>query len=466
MEAKEEFEGNCSVEVYSVQACIPKDPAALWNAEFVQAEELFKQAPSVENCLRDNRFCGISNSFVKRNMEGMPLSIEAPQLKTKAVVGPSESNLAHQNIAFPKHVQNKGQQSSPKVGLQAPNVVKDVKSESNGTGAFDQANKHQQSKIKFLLCLLTKRKSKMIKALLLLEVHWQICGVVHLSSQRASADAQVCAQEAVASVSSDDDGHEVNFKRASNGEGTRKRRVVFDFSDDDEDEGAVNLASPDNQKEQSCQDLKESSKVLVPEGTSLNFDEQVEDKPKVEDKAKVEDKPMVKEEVSVDRKSNQSFREDSSVSGISKGRNAGIILKEKTHSCIPEKDLNKKDKLNTTASSSPKRRKVLKTVIDERGREVTEVIWEGEETEAKKADTSITKKVDNTVASAVNRPPAAKKSVVNTAPTNGKAGSKRVETRTLSKAIFFHSSRRSKPFFKPQGSLQQCLIIMLDSNRS
>lgn len=55
-EAKEEFEGNCSVEVYSVQACIPKDPAALWNAEFVQAEELFKQAPSVENCLRDNRY--------------------------------------------------------------------------------------------------------------------------------------------------------------------------------------------------------------------------------------------------------------------------------------------------------------------------------------------------------------------------------------------------------------------------
>lgn len=183
----------------------------------------------------------------------------------------------------------------------------------------------------------------------------------------ASADAQVCAQEAVASVSSDDDGHEVNFKRASNGEGTRKRRVVFDFSDDDEDEDAVNLASPDNPKAQSCQDLKESSKVLVLEGTSLNFDEQVEDKPKVEDK------PMVKEEVSVDRKSNQSFREDSSVSGISKGINAGIILKEKTHSCIPEKDLNKMDKPNNAASSSPKRRKVLKTVIDERGREGT--LW-------------------------------------------------------------------------------------------
>ena len=54
-EAQEEFDGNCSVQVYSVQASIPKDPAMLWNAEFIQAEELFKQPFSVDNCLRDNR---------------------------------------------------------------------------------------------------------------------------------------------------------------------------------------------------------------------------------------------------------------------------------------------------------------------------------------------------------------------------------------------------------------------------
>lgn len=55
-EAKQEFDGNCSIQVYSVQVCIPKDPAALWNAEFVQAEELFKQPSAVDNCLRDNRY--------------------------------------------------------------------------------------------------------------------------------------------------------------------------------------------------------------------------------------------------------------------------------------------------------------------------------------------------------------------------------------------------------------------------
>lgn len=55
-EAKQEFDGGCSIQVYSVQACIPKDPAVLWNAEFVQAEELFKQPLTVDNCLRDNRY--------------------------------------------------------------------------------------------------------------------------------------------------------------------------------------------------------------------------------------------------------------------------------------------------------------------------------------------------------------------------------------------------------------------------
>ncbi|CAL5399689.1 unnamed protein product [Camellia sinensis] len=41
-QSKQEFNGNYSVQVYSVQACIPKYPAALWNAEFVQAEELLR----------------------------------------------------------------------------------------------------------------------------------------------------------------------------------------------------------------------------------------------------------------------------------------------------------------------------------------------------------------------------------------------------------------------------------------
>ncbi|CAL5417520.1 unnamed protein product [Camellia sinensis] len=51
IESKQEFNGNYSVQVYTVQACIPKYPAALWNAEFVQAEELLRQPSTIDNCL-------------------------------------------------------------------------------------------------------------------------------------------------------------------------------------------------------------------------------------------------------------------------------------------------------------------------------------------------------------------------------------------------------------------------------
>lgn len=172
----------------------------------------------------------------------------------------------------------------------------------------------------------------------------------------ASADAQICAQEAVGveGVSSDDDGQDMNFKRASNGEGTRKRRVVLDFSDDD-DEDAVNLASPDPGK--SGRDLKESIETLVPEKSNLNFDELLEDKLKV------------KENVTVDQQSNPVVKEDSSA--VTNDKTTRTSPKEKTRNSVPENDVNKKNKLTKTAPDSPKRRKVLKTRIDERGREGT-----------------------------------------------------------------------------------------------
>ena len=76
-EAKEEFDGNCSVGVYSVQACIPNDPAALWNAEFVQAEKFFKQAPMVENCLRDNRYISFCFTHINKRYALFFLNIKS-----------------------------------------------------------------------------------------------------------------------------------------------------------------------------------------------------------------------------------------------------------------------------------------------------------------------------------------------------------------------------------------------------
>jgi hypothetical protein len=59
-EARHGFKDSCSVQIYSIQACIPKDTAVLWNHEFVQAEELFNQPFDDENCLRDNRYCSLN----------------------------------------------------------------------------------------------------------------------------------------------------------------------------------------------------------------------------------------------------------------------------------------------------------------------------------------------------------------------------------------------------------------------
>ncbi|KAL0306598.1 UNVERIFIED_CONTAM: hypothetical protein Sradi_6077100 [Sesamum radiatum] len=165
----------------------------------------------------------------------------------------------------------------------------------------------------------------------------------------ASAEAQICARESAEYGSSDEDGQDFNIKRTSNGEGGRKRRVVFDYSDEeDEYRDAISLASPDPPKK----------------------------------------------------------------------------------STLCSKDASLKDKV---ADAGPKRRKVLKTRIDERGREVTEVVWEGEEPDTKSDSNSGKVAETNTVKNAINRPPVARKSpaVGNSAPANqaGKAGNKRQEIR-------------------------------------
>ncbi|XP_039072183.1 uncharacterized protein LOC120219437 [Hibiscus syriacus] len=148
-EAKQEYDGNCTVHVYSVQACIPKDPAAIWNTEFIQAEELFKQPTTVDNCLRDNRFCGISTSFVKRNIDGTTARVATAQPNSVGVSGLSKNTSSHTNAALPSQ-QNKVQQSSSKVAQQTPIVIKDTKSD-NISGVHGVATKpSDKEKVTFL----------------------------------------------------------------------------------------------------------------------------------------------------------------------------------------------------------------------------------------------------------------------------------------------------------------------------
>ncbi|KAL1175003.1 hypothetical protein V6Z11_A04G056600 [Gossypium hirsutum] len=393
-EAKQVYDGNCRVHVYSVQACIPKDLAALWNTEFIQAEELFKQPTSVDNCLRDNRFCGISNSFVKRNVDGTPAKVATAQPNSVGISGLSMHNSAQSNAPQ----QNKVQQSSSKVAQKPPIVIKGQNDKGSTGNGGSLANFWDRASAKPKTCSAPADNSDSIQNF---------------------NDAQVSSCEAVEHENSDIDAQEVNFGRASNSEGNRKRRVVFDLSDEDEYEDAVNLASPDPPKRKSFLDSKQNSKTSVPERPDV-------DKP---DK----DEVTVKEERTANREPNRSLGEETSLGSKSKnGKNSSSV---KLESQLPEIDL-KKDKVTDASSNSPKRRKVLKTRIDDRGREVTEVVWEGEETEVKKVESDVQKKASgatnattNTVTNTNSRPAVAKRSpaVGTTAPSNpgGKTGNKK-----------------------------------------
>ncbi|KAK8691352.1 hypothetical protein V6N13_074863 [Hibiscus sabdariffa] len=433
-EAKQEYDGNCTVHVYSVQACIPKDPAALWNAEFIQAEELFKQPATVDNCLRDNRFCGISTSFVKRNVDGTTARVVTAQPNSVGISGLSKHASAHTNATLPSQ-QNKVQQSSSKLAQQPPIVMKDTKSDYIG-GVHDLTAKPSSDKEKITSLPPNKKKGQNDKGSLgnggSLANFWDRASTKpktftvtadNSGSIQNSKDAQVCAHKAAEHEYGDIDAEEVNFRKTSNNEGNRKRRVVFDFSDEDEYDDAVNLASPDPPKRKSFLDSEQNSKALAPDKPIL-----ILDKPN-------KDEVKVKEERTMNAESNRSLGEE--ISLVSKSTNGKNSSSVKLESQLPETDLNKKDKVTDGAPNSPKRRKVLKTRIDDRGREVTEVVWEGEETKVKKTESDMPNKAGNgttnpnttTVTNTNSRPAAARKSpaVGTTAPSNpgGKAGNKK-----------------------------------------
>ncbi|KAI3509754.1 hypothetical protein L1887_25276 [Cichorium endivia] len=388
-EAKEEFSDNCSVQIYSVQASIPKDPAVLWNAEFIQAEELFKEPPNVLNCLRDNRFCGVSNSFVKRNTEGTPINNttslqekKVEQSNPKPDKGKDVQNGSHKAQVLKQEVKPVPQKE------QAPQLPNKKKPQNDKTSSGTSGS----------LASMWGRASAKPKP------NPETAPVKTENSIPISNDAQVLENEMVENDSSDDENDQMKFKRGSNGEGSnRKRRVVFDYSDeDDEEKDAVSLASPDPPKKQVSVDLKTKKSSL--ENKNLDFEELKKEKD-------VDSKNILKEESHDRKKGNQISNENL---------------------CAEKSDEEQKNKGSDAAKNASKKRKVLKTRIDERGREVTEVVWEDDERETKPDENTKKDKTENntTTNNVSNRPlaTAPKKSpAVGNAHSNptGKTGNKK-----------------------------------------
>ncbi|KAI3982396.1 hypothetical protein MKX01_041234 [Papaver californicum] len=399
-DVKNEFEDNYSVQVYSVQACIPKDPAALGSAEFIQAEELFNQPNSADNCLRDNRFCGVLNSYVKRNFNESSIGIAPPQPKRAPATVPARSNTSNQTPSSSKIQQVK--QESLKTGQSSSVVASVVEVKNTGSSVNVLAGKTDSGREKAVPpANKTKNQSEKTssgsggslanlwgRAKLKPSSPPSIDEAV--SCPAVTSEAQVSAREAIEAVSSDDDEDDqiVNCKRSSNGERSRKRRVVFDYSDEEDFEDAVNLASPDPPKKQSDSNSKKTANLVL-EKNHLDFKEHKENLDEI------------KQEKAVERYSCVPPKDGSNISNSS---STGISFPNKNESCIDLDGVNKKDAAMKATPSSPKRKKMLKTRIDERGREVTEVVWEGLDKNTKSNDKS------TTTVSPENRPPAAKKS--------------------------------------------------------
>ncbi|CAN4117660.1 unnamed protein product [Withania somnifera] len=464
-EAKKEFSENCSVQVYSVQACIPKDPVAIWNAEFVQAEELFRQPPSVDNCLLDNRFGGVSNAFIKRNGGGTtPSTTTVPQVKSEAL-GLRKSNF----IAQVKPEQKKAQLPSPSASVPSSHLV-DAKSESRGTsgpgeGSKLVADKHKTVQLPAAKKAVQSDKSSAKNGGALANMWGRVptkpkVDNVSAATSDATPDpvgdaAHICTPEEVEERMSDDDDEHVSIRRTSYGEGNRKRRVIFDFSDEEEEfKDAVNLASPDPPKQKSILgsnqtpttpelEKQEVKKPDPPKQKSIFGSKQTPSSPELEKQEvkKVKDagsKSHEQETFSKKSHEQETFSKKSpeqerkplpTIRPKSSTLHSSEIISE--HASL--KNATVKDEATDAAPISPKRRKVVKTRINERGREVTEVVWEGEDTETEADDNTMKKADNNPVNSTGDRPPMTKKSPAlgSTAPTNqaGKAGNKKAGTK-------------------------------------
>ncbi|OEL25519.1 hypothetical protein BAE44_0013469 [Dichanthelium oligosanthes] len=367
-EARQEFKDSCSVQVYSIQACIPKDTAVLWNPEFVQAEELFNQPFDEENCLRDNRFCGVLNSFVKRTSNGKhvsslppkPINSAVPAAQSKPSVTPKEQSVTARQQDLP--------------GLSSPKQGAGNKPEKDNSTVLDKAgnahaNKNKAQNGKALpsnggsLANMWGRASAKPKPP-------ATTNSTAIASVAATADAQICAkEEADADSSGDEQG--IKYKRGSSNANNRSRRAVFDFSDDEEDDNIVSIASPELPKQHAPGPVTETA-----EDTEAN-QKNLENKEDIPSNVK-----------GCSRGLDSEFTSECKTKSANTMSHSGITLKEK--SSDPPINDNKQNSTADPASASPKRRKVLKTRIDERGREVTEVVWEGEASAGDKTEKNVT----------------------------------------------------------------------------
>ncbi|KAI5073790.1 hypothetical protein GOP47_0011803 [Adiantum capillus-veneris] len=408
-EAKDMLNGHVSIHVYSIQPCIPKDPAELWSAEYVQSEELFKQPSELNNCLRDNRFSAVSCGLVTRKVTDTCFTggirtasfkvaqsvsaskVAAPSTSaTKVAVPPPSppptqpSTVKAEVLAVPASTSGQSMQNAP------GNSVSDMGTASKGSetlaGPKGVAATKKKTGDTGSLANLWGRASTKSKAM-------QIEAQVEAAANTGTMEIPEVVHDPCINESSDDEDA-ANFARLRRGDlkskGKRTRRMVVDddISDEDNaDETFVSLSSPEVPKEK-----KETSVLPDKNGKRSHASEAhlkeekedtictVRDKEKKNGKKKLDADNQASEPARTVTNGKKKLDADNQTSGPARTTTKGA----------------------SAAAPEPKKRKVLKTKMDERGREVTEVVWEFEnpvENDSKKEDKSANAHVEVQMAS-------------------------------------------------------------------
>lgn len=162
------------------------------------------------------------------------------------------------------------------------------------------------------------------------------------------AEAQKPSHDTEDKGGSDDETRDVNFRRASKND-NRKRKVIFDLSDE-ECEDVISLASPTSPKINSRPD-SEKTKDSGPE------------EPDASGEIKTDEPEFTKEA--------RQETASADTCGVRKNEKSVASSVEKIKAIGSEAEVNSSKGKITDAPSSPKRKKVLKSRIDDRGREGT-----------------------------------------------------------------------------------------------
>lgn len=400
-QAKDMVEGDVSYHVYSVQPCIPKDSAELWSVEYVQLEELSNQAFELSNSLRDNRFSAVSCLSVTRKVMGrtsVKATIKDPKASAPSapLVSPCNSLIIHDEVA-PASLATSECQSPRAPGTNIKDTGRALQESATTGTAMQSVNKVPIKKKEAgsvlqgggSLTSLWGRASNKPKT----QLHES-----HVSDVRTTAagDAEpiVHANDDLFDSSSGDDASDFAHLRrgqVKSGSG-RKRRVVFEdeISDvENEENGSgniVSLASPEVLKER-----PESTAIQCKNEVEKSLEDAFEEadqqgKVKVTHGRKKGGTALNGKQASSTRGSNKKVTDPVGKKGDDCGKNTKHDDIKVDDASLSNQGAESVRQTSPTPKSGQKKRKVLKTHIDNRGREVTEVVWENENAESNEKD--------------------------------------------------------------------------------